>query len=53
MMEDDPLTLCQILESVNFHKWTKDIDEEIKSMYDNKVCDIILLPEYVKPIDCK
>jgi Reverse transcriptase (RNA-dependent DNA polymerase) len=27
--------------------------EEIKSMYDNKVWDIIPLPEGVKPIGCK
>jgi Reverse transcriptase (RNA-dependent DNA polymerase) len=53
MMEDDPVTLCQALESVNSHKWTKVMDEEIKSMYDNKVWDIVHLPEGVKPIGCK
>jgi hypothetical protein len=37
MMEDDPLTLHQVLESVNSHKWIKVMDEKIKSMYDNKV----------------
>jgi hypothetical protein len=37
MMEDDPVTLRQALESVNSQKWTKVMDEEIKSMYDNKV----------------
>jgi Reverse transcriptase (RNA-dependent DNA polymerase) len=29
------------------------MDEEIKSMYDNKVWDIVPLPEGVKPIGCK
>jgi Reverse transcriptase (RNA-dependent DNA polymerase) len=53
MMEDDPLTLRQALESVNSHKWTKAMDEEIKSMYDNKVWDIVPLPESVKAIGCK
>jgi Reverse transcriptase (RNA-dependent DNA polymerase) len=53
MMENDPLTLCQALESVNSHKWIKTMDEEIKSMYDNKVWDIVHLPEGVKPIGCK
>jgi Reverse transcriptase (RNA-dependent DNA polymerase) len=53
MMEDDPVTLRQALESVNSHKWTKAMDEEIKSMYDNKVWDIVPLPECVKPIGCK
>jgi Reverse transcriptase (RNA-dependent DNA polymerase) len=53
MMEDDNLTLLQVLESVNSHKWTKTMNEEIKSMHDNKIWDIVLLPEGVKPIDCK
>jgi hypothetical protein len=53
MMEDDPLTLCQALENMNSHKWTKGMDEEIKSMYDNKVWDIISLHEGVKHIGCK
>jgi hypothetical protein len=29
------------------------MDEEIKSMYDNKVWDIVPLPESVKSIGCK
>jgi Reverse transcriptase (RNA-dependent DNA polymerase) len=29
------------------------MDEEIKSMYDNNVWDIVPLPEGVKPIGCK
>jgi Reverse transcriptase (RNA-dependent DNA polymerase) len=29
------------------------VDEEIKSMYDNKVRDIVHLPEGVKSIGCK
>jgi uncharacterized protein YqgQ len=50
MMKDDLVTLRQALESVNSHKWTKTMDEEIKSMYDNKVWDIVHLPEGVKLI---
>jgi hypothetical protein len=53
MMEDDLVTLRLALDSVNSHKWTKAMDEEIKSMYDNKVWDIVPLPEGVKPIGCK
>jgi Reverse transcriptase (RNA-dependent DNA polymerase) len=53
MMEDDFITLRQALESMNSHKWTKVMDEEIKSMYDNKIWDIIPLPEGVKPISYK
>jgi hypothetical protein len=29
------------------------MDEEIKSMYDNKVWDIVPLPESVKHVGCK
>jgi Reverse transcriptase (RNA-dependent DNA polymerase) len=29
------------------------MDEEIKSMYDNNVWDIVSLPKGVKPIGCK
>jgi Reverse transcriptase (RNA-dependent DNA polymerase) len=53
MMEDDSVTSHQVLENVNSHKWFKAMDEEIKSMYDNKVWDIIHLPKSVKPIGCK
>jgi hypothetical protein len=53
MMEDDLVTLRQALESVNSHKWIKAMDEEIKSMYDNKVWNIVHLPEGVKHIGCK
>jgi hypothetical protein len=53
MMEDDLATLRQGLESVNSHKLTKTMDEEIKSIYDNKVWYIIPLPEGVKSIGCK
>jgi hypothetical protein len=53
IMKDDPLTLHQAIDCVNSHKWTKAMDEEIKSMYDNKVWDIVSLPEGVKPISCK
>jgi Reverse transcriptase (RNA-dependent DNA polymerase) len=53
MMEDDPVTLHQALESMNSHKWSKTMDKEIKSMYDNKVWDIVPLPKGVKSIGCK
>ena len=53
MMEDDPLSLRQALESVNSQKWIEAMNEEMKSMYDNKVWDIVPLPEGVKPVGCK
>jgi Reverse transcriptase (RNA-dependent DNA polymerase) len=53
MMEDDPITLRQALESMISHKLIKAMDEEITSMYDNIVRDIVPLPEGVKHIGCK
>ena len=29
------------------------MNEEIKSMYDNDICDLVQLPEGLKPIGCK
>jgi uncharacterized protein YqgQ len=53
MMEDDLVTLRRTIKSMNSHKWTKAMDEEIKSMYDNKVLNIVPLPKRVKIIVCK
>ena len=53
MMEDDPLSLRQALESVNSQKWIEAMNEEMKSMYDNKVWDIVPLPKGLKPVGCK
>jgi Reverse transcriptase (RNA-dependent DNA polymerase) len=53
MIEDDLVILRQVLENVNSYKWTKTMNEEIKSIYDNKVWDIVPLPEGVKSIGCK
>jgi hypothetical protein len=53
MIDDDLVTLRQALENMNSHKWTKAIDEKIKTMYDNKIWDIVSLLEGVKPIGCK
>ncbi|GAA0186409.1 hypothetical protein LIER_33697 [Lithospermum erythrorhizon] len=53
MLEDDPINFQQALKSFNSQKWINVMNEKIKSMYDNKVRDLIPLPEGVKPIGCK
>jgi hypothetical protein len=53
MMENDHLTLHHALKSMNSHKWIKAMDEEIKSIYDNKVWDIVPLPEGAMSIGYK
>ena len=53
MMEDDPINFHQAMQSSNSQKWIEAMNEEYKSMQDNKVWELIPLPEGVKPIGCK
>jgi len=41
------------MKSSNSQKWIGAIEEEIKSMRDNDVWDLVELSEGVKPIGCK
>ena len=52
-MGDDPLTFHEAIESSNFHKWINTMGEEMQSMKDNDVWDLVLLQEGVKLIGCK
>ena len=52
-MEDDPINFRQALESSKSQEWIDDMNEEIKSMKDNDVWDLVPLPEGVKLIGCK
>ena len=52
-MEDDPINFRQALESSKSQEWIDAMNEEIKSMKDNDVWDLVPLPEGVKPIGCK
>ena len=52
-VEDDPINFCQALESSKSQEWIDAMNEEIKSMKDNDVWDLVPLPEGVKPIGCK
>nr|KYP42480.1 hypothetical protein KK1_036115 [Cajanus cajan] len=53
LMEDDPIKFHQAVESSNSQKWIDAMNEEIKSMRDNDVWDLVPLPEGAKPIGCK
>ena len=53
MMEDDPFNFHQAMQSSNSQRWIEAKNEEYKSMQDNKVWELVPLPEGVKPIDCK
>ena len=50
---DDPINPHQAMQSSNLEKWIKAMNEEYKSMQDNKVWELVPLPEGVKPIGYK
>ena len=53
MVEDDPINFCQAMESSNAQKWIDAMNEEIKSIKDNDVWDLVPLPEGAKLIGYK
>ncbi|KAK7276201.1 hypothetical protein RIF29_17337 [Crotalaria pallida] len=53
MMEEDPINFLQAMQSSNSQKWVDAMNEEIKSMKDNDVWDLVPLPEGEKPIGNK
>lgn len=52
-LEDDPTSVKQAKQSPNASKWIDAMNEEMKSMYDNDVWELVELPKGVKPIGCK
>ena len=53
MMEDDPINFCQAMKSSNAQKWIDDMNEEIKSIKDNDIWDLVPLPGGAKLIGYK
>ena len=53
IVEDDPINFTQVKQSSNSQKWIDAMNEEMKSMRDNGVWDLVKLPEGAKPIGCK
>ena len=52
-MENDPISFHHAMRDSNSQKWIDAMNEEYKSMQDNRVWDLITLPEGKKPIGCK
>ena len=52
-LEDNPISVSQVKQSSNSEKRIEVMKEEMKSMKDNGVWDLVELPEGVKPIGCK
>ncbi|RDY14167.1 hypothetical protein CR513_00803, partial [Mucuna pruriens] len=53
LTKDDLINFCQAMQSSNCQKWIDAMKDELKSMQDNNVWDLVELLEGVKPIDCK
>ena len=52
-LEDNPILVSQVKQSSDFEKWIEAMKDEMKSMKDNGVWDLVELPKGVKPIGCK
>ena len=52
-IDEDPVSFRQAMESVNSEKWLNAMKEELKSMDDNKVWDLVELPKGSKRVGCK
>ena len=52
-MEDDLINFHHAIESSYSQKWIDAMNEEMKSMKDNDVWDLIPLLKGAKPISCK
>ena len=52
-LEDDPTSVNQAKQCTNSEKWIVAMQEEMKSMKDNGVWDLVELPKGIKPIGCK
>ncbi|KAK4383119.1 hypothetical protein Sango_2808200 [Sesamum angolense] len=53
MMEDDPINYHQAMDYSNSQKWNDVMNEEIKSMKDNDVQELVQFPHGAKLIGCK
>ena len=53
ILEDDPINFRKAIESSSPNQWIDVMNEEYKSIQDNKVWKLIPLLECVRPIECK
>lgn len=53
MTEEDPINFSQAIWSPNSLKWVDAMKDEMKSMANNDVWDLVKLPKGKKPIGCK
>ncbi|XP_022846239.1 uncharacterized protein LOC111368978 [Olea europaea var. sylvestris] len=53
IVDDDPVSFSQAIESANSDKWLDAMKDELKSMEHNEVWDLVELPESCKRVGCK
>jgi len=53
LTEDNPTNYCQTMCSSNSQNWVDVMKDEMKSMQDNDVWNLVEFPKGVKPIGCK
>ncbi|RDX94072.1 hypothetical protein CR513_23581, partial [Mucuna pruriens] len=53
LTEDDPINFCQAMQSSNSQKWIDAMKDELNSMQDNDVWDLVELLKGVEAIGCK
>ena len=51
--KDDPITFEEATSGPDSQKWIKAIGDELQSMKDNGVWDLVPMPEGVRPVSCK
>ena len=52
-LENDPISVSQVKQNFDSEKWIEAMKDEMKSMKDSGVWDLVELLEGVKPIGCK
>ncbi|PON43459.1 hypothetical protein PanWU01x14_273980, partial [Parasponia andersonii] len=53
IIEDDLINFTQVTQSSNSQNWIDAMNEEMKSMRDNNVWDLVKFSEGLIPIGCK
>ena len=53
VVKDDLINFHQAIQDPNSQKWIEAMNEEYKSIQDNKVWELVPLPEGIKFISCK
>jgi len=53
LIEDDPINFCHAMRSSNSQNWIDAMKDEMKSIQDNDIWNLVELPKGMKPIGCK